>query len=289
MRKNILSRTLTIVFAALLALGSLTSCANVIAKKPTNATELYEAFLKSEHDNSRITGDVTLSAGMGSLQFSLDTALDLQLNGGNVHGTIASRDGASTMEIYAVKENDKQILYYKGFPLSLGGLGIDLNSLIGNEWYVSESDATTNTTDLVTTLDESLFTDAQFEEGDGTYIVTVSGEALAKQVIASLENTEDTAADRAETAQTVNTLFKDASLKLTFDNQYRLISVYMAPVKAAIPSGGELLSTNIDVTLGFDLTISDFGNISPIEVPAEIVASAISADQNSANQLGGIL
>jgi hypothetical protein len=63
----------------------------------------------------------------------------------------------------------------------------------------------------------------------------------------------------------------------------------MAPVKAAIPSGGELLSTNIDVTLGFDLTISDFGNISPIEVPAEIVASATSADQNSVNQLGGIL
>ncbi len=290
MRKNILSRTLTFVFAALLALGSLTSCANVLAKKPTNAAEVYAEFLKSEHDNSRIAGDVTLSAGMGSLQFSLDTTLDLQLNGGNVHGTIASRDGVSTMEIYAVKENDKQLVYYKGFPLNLNGLGIDLNSLIGNEWYVSETDATeASTTDLVTTLDESLFTDAQFEEGDGTYIVTISGEALAKQVIAATANSEDTAADRAKTEQAINALLKDASLKLTFDNQYRLISVFMAPVKAAIPSGGDLLSTNIDVTLGFDLTISDFGNISPIEVPAEIVASATSADQNSVNQLGGIL
>lgn len=280
MRKISPHKIIAVLVAAIIAIGSLGAC-DANAKKPTNASELYAAYMQTDHDNSVVKGDIALSAGVGALQLSLDTTLDLQLNGTDVHGTIAAKTGGSSMELYSVEKDGKRLLYYKGLPLDLSGLGIDLSELTGDQWYVTESDAAdveANIADASNMLDESLFTEASFEENDGTYIVTIGGDTLAKQVSAALAAEDDTPEAIADREELVNNLLKDASVVLTFDDSCRLTSVVMAPITASVPMDNAL-ATNLDVTLGIDLKVSDYGTVGAIEVPAEVASAAVPTEE----------
>lgn len=287
MRKIDPRKIIAVLVATFIAIGSLAACGTATSK-PKTASEVYAAYLKTDHDNSVVTGDMTLTAGVGALQLSLDTTLDLQLNGGAAHGTIAAKSGGSSMELYSVEQDGKRLVYYKGIPIDLSALGLDLSGLTNDQWYVAESDAAdvnANIADAASVLDESIFIEAAFEENDGTYTVTINGASLAKRVAAALATENDTAETIASREELVNNILKDANVVLTFDDSCRLTSVYMAPVTASVPVDASL-ATNLDVTMGLDLKVSGYRTVGAIEVPAEVVSAAVSTEETPIPALG---
>ena len=127
----------------------------------------------------------------------------------------------------------------------------------------------------------ALLSAATFEEGDGTYIVTIPGTALAEQLSATLAEQADQDPQSAQIGAAIVEAVKTTDVKLTFDQNCQLIQATVSPFTVSVAQQTGSSTMNVDITCGFDMKFSDYGAVAEITVPDEVVATAVSTDSMS--------